>query len=270
VDSLDTSARWHIFLRRRDFEQIVGSNPEVISGPLLEIGAGAGVVTEQLRELAGDVTPTDIRPRADIDGFVYADVQDLPFSDSQFRCVYSSNVLEHVPDLGAAIGELKRVLMDDGVMIHSMPTVSWKLVQLVLHPLGSAKAVIANRRGSSSGDAANDSDGVQRSTKQSDRGFGRRLIDLVVAPIHGVGSSHIDEIMRFSKRRWIAEFERAGLVVISSENLYFHSPYRLFPFRFMRIRSVISRIGLASVRSYRVVAENHAGVKIESGIQPER
>jgi SAM-dependent methyltransferase len=246
------SSRWHSFLRRRDLAQIVESNPGVISGPLLEIGAGSGVVTEQLRELATDVIPTDVQPRAEIEGFVFADVQKLPFEDSQFRFIYSSNVLEHVADLPAAMGELKRVLMDDGVMIHSMPTVSWKITQLLVHPLGALKSVYLNRGSSAEHQSSAGNSDSQQPPLLPKKSFLRRIFGLILAPIHGVGSGHIDEMRRFSKRRWEREFSSAGFEIESSESLYFHSPYRLLPFRLMWLRNAISKIGCASVRYYRV------------------
>lgn len=265
-----TASRWHEFLRRRDLAQIVTENPGVISGPLLEVGAGAGVVTDRLRELAGDVIPTDIAPRAEIEGFVYADAQSLPFDDSQFRCIYSSNVLEHVPNLDAAMSEFKRVMMDDGVMIHSMPTVAWKIIQMLVHPLGALKAVFLNRLGSRTGKTT--SHGVDSSTlsNPAKRGIVRRLIDMVVAPVHGVGSNHFDEARRFSSARWNSEFERAGFRITTTGNLFFHSPYRLLPFRLMWLRSLLSKSGLASVRYYVLVSETNSQLARPSQIEIEQ
>ncbi|MCH7793674.1 MAG: class I SAM-dependent methyltransferase [Proteobacteria bacterium] len=49
-------------------------------------------------------------PHAD----VQADLTDLPFADRRFDVVLSSHVLEHIPDDGAAIAELARVLRPGG------------------------------------------------------------------------------------------------------------------------------------------------------------
>ena len=46
----------------------------------------------------------------------------LPFRDEYFDKVICSEVLEHLPDDWQAVGELKRVLKDDGTLAISVPT----------------------------------------------------------------------------------------------------------------------------------------------------
>jgi hypothetical protein len=52
---------------------------------------------------------------------VAADLTDLPFPDASFDWILSSHVLEHVPDDGAAIAELARVLRPGGRAILMVP-----------------------------------------------------------------------------------------------------------------------------------------------------
>jgi SAM-dependent methyltransferase len=245
---------WHAYLRQRDLIQISNSFPGVIMGRIIEIGSGSGVVSDQLNQLADEVVLTDVNPRVENLGIIRCEVGALPFRDSEFQCVYSSNVLEHVDDLPAAMAEMKRVLSADGAMIHSMPTVSWKLLQLLTHPFGSVKAIWSNRYGRTA--SAIESSDQQQTAHQdrSPRNIATRIKDVIIAPVHGVGGSHFDELRRFSKHRWVMEFEKAGLMVVKTEGLFFHSPYRLFPYRFKLVREFLSRIGLATVRSYLVVS----------------
>jgi SAM-dependent methyltransferase len=53
---------------------------------------------------------------------VVADVTDLPFEDASFDLVICNHVLEHVPDDGAAIAEMLRVLRPGGraLMLHPL------------------------------------------------------------------------------------------------------------------------------------------------------
>ena len=96
-----------------------------------------GVQTAALRELFDEVTPIDTVPYCDVDGMVVTDAADLPFEDDSFDLIFSSNVLEHVRQLNDAFDEMKRVLAPGGIMIHSMPTGTWKIVQLVGRPFAS-------------------------------------------------------------------------------------------------------------------------------------
>ena len=52
----------------------------------------------------------------------------LPFDNGQFNFVCSYETLEHVYPYDQFIGELARVLSDDGVMILTCPTVAWEWV----------------------------------------------------------------------------------------------------------------------------------------------
>ncbi len=49
-------------------------------------------------------------------GDVFADATALPFRDSAFDEVLASHVLEHIPDLGAAMREIHRILGPRGIL----------------------------------------------------------------------------------------------------------------------------------------------------------
>ncbi len=53
---------------------------------------------------------------------VHADITNLPFADTTFDLVLCSHVLEHVPDDGAAIDELFRVVRPGGVALIQVPS----------------------------------------------------------------------------------------------------------------------------------------------------
>lgn len=61
------------------------------------------------------------------------DAQDLSqFSDRSFDLLFSSNMLEHIPDVDKCLQECRRVLKDDGVMLHTMPSRWWKVFNVGL------------------------------------------------------------------------------------------------------------------------------------------
>lgn len=100
---------------RRLMAQIAGLAP----ASFLDAGCGEGFVTDILRRRFPGlkVTGFDFNPasvelaRAKNPGaaFLTADIRDLPFDDGGFDVVGCFEVLEHLPDPGAALRELARV-----------------------------------------------------------------------------------------------------------------------------------------------------------------
>src|SRR5215208_6348635 len=90
------------------------------------------------RETVGfDVTPAliDAAREADPSGtYEVADVRSLPLGDSSAQLVTCINVLQHVADLDAALGEFARVLAKGGV-----------LVAAVVHPVAEIGTYDAER-----------------------------------------------------------------------------------------------------------------------------
>jgi SAM-dependent methyltransferase len=103
-------------------------------GVVLEVGCGPGWLWEHARHaLSADLqlTLTDLsdgmvgeaveRARASfgaVDGVV-VNAQSLPFDAKCFDVVVANHMLYHVPDPMQAVGELARVLRDDGVLVAS-------------------------------------------------------------------------------------------------------------------------------------------------------
>ncbi len=98
---------------------------------ILEIGAGTGQQALDLQRRGFDVTAIEIAdsnyaahrifPIKDYDG------RTIPLPDRSIDLAFSSNVLEHVPDLARMHGEIRRVLAPGGCCIHVLPTHCWRL-----------------------------------------------------------------------------------------------------------------------------------------------
>ncbi len=91
---------------------------------MLDAGCGPGELTERfVRDLGLEVHAIDISPRMveltrnrGIDAQV-ADIESIPFGDSEFDCVFAGWVLYHAPDLDRAIDECARVLRPGGRLV---------------------------------------------------------------------------------------------------------------------------------------------------------
>ena len=116
-------------LRAAEIEKIIAHlRPK--GARLLEIGAGTGRQAQELASRGYDVAAIEIPdsnytserlfPIIDYDG------RRIPFPDASFDIVFSSNVLEHVPDLVQMHAEVRRVLKPDGYAVHVIPTHAWR------------------------------------------------------------------------------------------------------------------------------------------------
>ena len=244
---------WHHFLRLRDLRQILAEVPLEGVTRVLELGAGDGVQSSALREHFAEVTPIDIAPSGDVDGLIVTDASSLPFVDSYFDLVFSSNVLEHIEDLDACMAEMKRVLAPGGIMIHSMPTGTWKLIQVANRPIASIVKVMRRLVPGLSRDAGRAHLGSHASVSAAGppgRSVLQTIVGQFIPSIHGVSGNHAKEFIRFRPRWWKRKFRNAGLECYLSSPLFLHSPYDMLPYRFIGLRDRISRTGIASVQVY--------------------
>jgi SAM-dependent methyltransferase len=94
---------------------------ELAPSQVLEVGCGAGAMAQRVRdELGARVVAVDTSERMveltrqrEIEAYV-ADVQELPFGDDEFECVFAGWLLYHVLDRERAIAECARVLRPGG------------------------------------------------------------------------------------------------------------------------------------------------------------
>jgi ubiquinone/menaquinone biosynthesis C-methylase UbiE len=100
--------------------------------PILDLGAGSGWVSDWLRRFGFKTVAVDIawdmlRLGADrlrsSQGLVAGDMEHLPFRNGAFNKACCLNAFHHVPNMPAALVEIRRVLSDTGVVFFSEPGV---------------------------------------------------------------------------------------------------------------------------------------------------
>jgi ubiquinone/menaquinone biosynthesis C-methylase UbiE len=116
-------------IRLAEIDKIVPFLPP--GARVLDLGAGTGKQALELERRGFEVTAIEIAgsnyamnrvfPVTDYDG------RTIPLADASIDVVFSSNVLEHVPDLSRMHGEIRRVLAPGGICLHVLPTHTWRL-----------------------------------------------------------------------------------------------------------------------------------------------
>ena len=254
---------WNTYLhgiRKRETEVIFSGCPPRAFPAALELGAGDGYQSTLLHAYVDRLVVTDwditflvnsrsegvhVRP---CDAEAVADA----FTPAQFDLVFSSNMLEHLPNPGLALRSIHRVLRDDGVTIHVMPSPFWKLCNFSLFfPFRILQGLRRLARGPAfkSGAVAH---ALPNNPKMpsAGRSWARRLWP----PPHGAYRGHVQEFWAYRKARWVHEFQRAGFRVVRIIKGPVCSGYGL---GWELLRRMLERAGLTS--EYVYVAAKQGG-----------
>ena len=236
--------------RSRQFDRIFGACPAHAFPRGLEIGAGDGYQSRLLATRVSALTCTELNERrlqpTPVEGITYricdAERIDDYFPPQTFDLVFSSNLLEHLPDVHSCLLRVKSCLRDDGISIHCMPNVVWKSCNILLaYP---NKMVELIERVTAVGHQTQVAHEVHHSNLKT-HAPARRF--RILPSVHGVSRSHFEEFINFSKHRWIRVFEMCDYEVAGVATSPFSSGYG---FGFEWIRSLIERVGVGSEYIY--------------------
>jgi 2-polyprenyl-3-methyl-5-hydroxy-6-metoxy-1,4-benzoquinol methylase len=124
-------------LRQVEFKFITSFFPNSLKKSVLEIGAGTGWQAKLLSESGFEVSAIDL-PSSNYSNnrvwnIINYDGVNIPFNNESFDIVFSSNVMEHVLHINKIQNEIYRVLKNDGIVIHVMPTPTWRVITNFSH-----------------------------------------------------------------------------------------------------------------------------------------
>lgn len=194
-------------IRLYELEQMLQYLPPI--SKVLEIGAGAGWQAQVLAAHNHDVEAIDIAeslyatqrefPVLEYDGI------HIPYPDNTFDVVFSSNTLEHIPGLSSFQQEIRRVLKPDGMVIHILPTASWRLwtslshyvfiVRMVLTLFGFRKCIT-------------DANLIEH--KRANRSIANLIRKTLFSPRHGERGNAVLELWLFSRYDWRRLFRQTN------------------------------------------------------------
>lgn len=213
---------------------------------VLEIGGGNGYQASIIASWGCKVSSVDLADRPASPQYYYAvqayDGEHLPFPDSTFDIVFSSNVLEHIPNLPGIFLEMRRILKPDGCAIHILPSSSWRLWTSISH-YGYILAYLLGRRRPVPGLTAPPSPNIII----KNRGIVHLIKRALLAGPHGEYPNALAELYYFSITRWKCLFKRFGFEVMNiSGNGLFYTGYGLVRQLSLRQRRILARFMGAS------------------------
>lgn len=188
---------------------------------VLEVGAGAGWQANVLANMGHNVEAIDVESSIYRNDDVFCvklfDGSHIPYQDETFDVVFSSNALEHIPDLERFQFEITRVLKHTGKAIHVVPSASWRFWTIIALYFHLAKLLFKKLNEGSKG-----STGVceehrnitgqtwSGSKKLSHLSNLRSIMMILVPERHGQKGSVVSELFTFSRGFWKKSFHRSG------------------------------------------------------------
>ena len=246
-------------LRKREYVKIFKHFASKKFDRVLEIGSGDGFQASLLKKncrffVASDLTPPIIQ-RNNIN-YIVCDTQNLPLKPNSFDMIFSSSVLEHVQDQISTLEQLKTVLKKNGIMIHVVPTRTWKALQLVCYypyALSYLLKKIANIASKEKRPHRNPDNYKHRTTRLFS------TLKMIFPPIHGEYQSHWREFSSYGKKSWKKLFEKSALEIKDTMDLVLCTGYG---FGFNKIRILGENAGLYSTCCFIVIKPGSVGVDV--------
>lgn len=211
---------------------------------VLEIGGGTGYQASLIARLGATVVAIDVAPPPSSGESYFPvriyDGRTLPFAEGSFDVVFSSNVLEHIPDLQKTLSEIQRVMKVNGLAIHILPTPAWRIWTSFSHYIHIAQRlggmVGGRRKMATSGQAGTHN-------KVSALGWWGMVKRILMDGPHGEYPSAISELWYFSRRRWLNLFNKNGFELVKDRpSRVFYTGYSVFPSITVNSRRALSRV----------------------------
>ena len=184
------------------------------SGRLLEIGAGTGWQAKLLSDANYDVAAIDIFPHQNKScPVIIYNGKDIPFPSDTFDVLFSSNTLEHIKNIDSFLKETRRVVKDDGIALHVLPTPYWRLWTSCSHyikMMTKALSLISNNLSS------REPKKVFENPSTKNNGTINLALRIIFPPRHGERGNALSEIFLYRKKWWKKTFEEAGWHVVET------------------------------------------------------
>jgi SAM-dependent methyltransferase len=215
---------WPSYYERRyqEFLTFYEFLPEKKHIRVLELGCGIGYYSAFLSKIADEVVATDLETidplthspglqttrnfLASLDiknvAVMHASAEELPFEDGSFDLVFSSHVIEHVPDMQKAVLEINRVLKPGGYNFCIVPTTTDRIYAFFTFYIfvlqrafaKAGKLLLPKKKSISAGAAA--------TPAAAGPGMGFYFRHFPFPPPHGVYPHYLHELRKWTLGNW--------------------------------------------------------------------
>ena len=242
--------KWFKHIRKLELNTAIKFFPQNKKIKILEIGGKNGYQAKYISDMGYDITSIDIKPMEPL-YFPVKKVQGskLEFLDKSFDLIYTSHVLAHIEDLELSFKEMRRVLKNDGIVIHIVPTTWWSFLTNLYYYFLLPKIILKSIRKQINSveklDEYNNSF-LDNNEKLLDISKKQKIRMLFSHPL-GVNPSFLHELYYFSKSFWKKLFQKNGFVVISIKNSdYLYSGYGIFKMKLYNLRKFLAKRNITS------------------------
>ena len=204
---------------------------------ILEIGGNNGFLAKILADWGFEVTSIDINPSPTYFDVKKMDAINLEFSPNTFDLVFSSHVIAHIKEKKLLFDQINKILKDDGLIIHIVPSNWWSLITNFWHYVLLPKVLYKKIKNTSNSEKFLENDKNASNYKKN------RLMNLLFFHPLGTEKSFIHEIFKFSKKNWSKMFVSFGFIVNNELNgPLVYSGYNIFGNRGYKIRKIFSSV----------------------------
>lgn len=223
---------------------------------LLEIGSGTGHQLSILKKNFSNCFGIDLedgtyRTKSTSDVIIY-DGSNIPFKNSEFDIVFSSNTLEHVVNIAEFEVEIQRVLKSNGFALHILPTQNWVIFTIFTHPLFIFKTIAKKFFLKKLAKKIDVADLKESTTHNKTRmTFFEKILNILLPKTHGTKGNFLTEFFYFSEFYWRKHFSKSGWKVIKvSKSGLAYSGNQIFPDMPFKLRKNLSLIIGSSTKVY--------------------
>jgi ubiquinone/menaquinone biosynthesis C-methylase UbiE len=256
LKSIRDDAHWEQFIRKFEIDKIMGGFGKKYFDKGLELGCGSGKASKHLAYYCKKLFALEYNENLLIEQsgykvtFMVGDAQELSqFGDGEMDLIYSSSLIEHLPDVDKCLAECGRVLKQDGLIIHTVPNRIWKMFNLLLYYPFGIKMIFgrffSKNKSQWTGGPRASRTGFDSSLRpvESKLSIKKNLWPKT----HGVSKGHFVEYMRWGQKQWAMIFERNSLEVVKVVRLPF---YFGWGYNFRMILRLGNYLGLSSCTAY--------------------
>ncbi len=210
---------------------------------ILEIGGGDGFIAKCFAEKGYDITSIDPNPRFPQSFPVkQEDGTKMSFSDKTFDIVITFHVLQSVEDIQGFFLEISRILKNDGIVIHVIPSSFWVIITSFWHTILLPRNLIQifNKK------TGSQTEEIEKTEKKQDSRFLKFLKYVFLHPV-GVKKSAFHELLYFKKKSWSKLFRNNNMEIKNVTNgPEIYSGYSVFKDRILNLRKKFVKKSITS------------------------